>query len=268
MKRMLPGLMLLLVFLSARAQTPLTTATDFTVTTVEGTTFNLYNTLAQNKYVLIDFFYYGCVPCQQTAPKVDGAYQNFGCNSSNVFFIGINNGDNTATTIAFGNDFGAGYPAASGTDGGANAVVTAYGITAFPTVILIAPDHSIPEQDIWPIADAAYLNTLIAGHGGVAATCTSGINTREMPGENGMNFLNPNPATDQTTVNFFTKQTTTVTFEVRNLTGQLLYTSTKLSAAGDHQEIIPCNDLANGFYLIRMLTDNTVADQKKLTIAR
>ncbi len=57
MKKILTLLVLIWFFVPAKAQTPLTTAVDFTVTDADGNTFNLFNTLNSNKYVLIDFFY-------------------------------------------------------------------------------------------------------------------------------------------------------------------------------------------------------------------
>jgi len=42
---------------TSSAQCPLTEAVDFTVTDIEGHTWNLFTELDQGKYVLIDFFY-------------------------------------------------------------------------------------------------------------------------------------------------------------------------------------------------------------------
>ena len=39
------------------AQTPLTVAVDFTATDTDGNTWNLFEELAEGKYVLIDFFF-------------------------------------------------------------------------------------------------------------------------------------------------------------------------------------------------------------------
>jgi len=57
MKKLLPIILLIWILVPSKAQTPLTTAVDFTVTDAEGQTFNLFNALNSNKYVLIDFWY-------------------------------------------------------------------------------------------------------------------------------------------------------------------------------------------------------------------
>jgi hypothetical protein len=57
MKKILAILFFIWFYIPVKAQTPLFTAVDFTVTDLENNTFNLFNTLNSNKYVLIDFFY-------------------------------------------------------------------------------------------------------------------------------------------------------------------------------------------------------------------
>lgn len=248
----------------SKAQCPLTTAVDFTVTTVEGTSFNLFNKLAENKYVVIDFFYYGCVPCQQTAPKVNGAYEAFGCNTSNIYFIGIDNGDNTAQTIAFGNNFGAHYPAASGTDGGADAVVSAYGITAFPTVIMIAPDHSIIEQDIWPIADAAALTTVVQGHGGTLKACPATSVVEMVSNELS---VYPNPASDMLTVNLpaDTKYNNELQVVIYDVLGNLI--SVKKVNDGDLKVNFDVANVESGLYIVQLENSNGQLSQARINIA-
>jgi thiol-disulfide isomerase/thioredoxin len=265
-------LLLLFVFsltVSLRAQTPLTTAVDFTVTTVEGPTFNLFNKLAENKYVVIDFFYYACGPCQLTAPKANGAYEYFGCNTSNVYFIGIDYGDNTAQTIAFGTDFGAHYPAASGTEGGGDAVNTTYGITAYPTVIMIAPNHSIIEQDIWPIADAAYLYNLIQTNGGVAKSCPSS-DVEENTDIQDINLLiMPNPTTGQANIYFGTK--TGISYDIRifDILGQEVYNHNISSANGGYvSHNVEAGSLATGTYVVKIFEDNNSVAVQKLSVIK
>ncbi len=63
----------------------------------------------------------------------------------------MNTGENDATCIAFDTQHGLTFPTVSGSEGGGTAVNNAYNPTAYPTIILIAPDHTIVEQDIWPI---------------------------------------------------------------------------------------------------------------------
>ncbi|HEY0031414.1 MAG TPA: redoxin domain-containing protein, partial [Bacteroidia bacterium] len=132
----------------SKAQTTLTTAVDFTVTDTDGNTHNLFNILNSGKYVCMDFFFTTCGPCQTTCPFYKETFTNYGCNTQDVFFISIDNGDTDAEVDAYEAAYlggSAGFPAVSGVNGGGNAVVSTYGISAFPTYILIAPSHAIIE---------------------------------------------------------------------------------------------------------------------------
>lgn len=137
------------------AQTTLTQAVDFTVTDIEGNTIHLFNLLDnEGKYVLIDFFFTTCGPCQDAVPKISEAYAYFGCGEYDVEFIAMDYGDTNEECEEFDEQYGVVYPTVSGIEGGGSQVCEDYGINSYPTVILIAPDHSIVEQQIWPIPNA------------------------------------------------------------------------------------------------------------------
>jgi thiol-disulfide isomerase/thioredoxin len=182
------------------AQTSLTTAPNFTVTDTHGNTHDLYSILATGKYVCVDFFFVTCPPCQQTVPYYKQAYTNYGCNTQDVFFISIDNGDNNAQVDAYETTYlggPGGYPAVSGTEGGGDAVCGAYGIGAYPTYILIAPDKSIVEQDMWPISSAADFDAFLSTHSLTHKACMVGIDENNF---SAAISAYPNPATDRLTV--------------------------------------------------------------------
>ena len=178
------------------AQTTLTQAVDFTVTDVNGDTWNLFDILNGGQHVCIDFFFTTCPPCIATSPYFKQTYTNFGCNNEDIFFIAVDVGDTDAEVLAYENSVlgGApGYPSVSGLNGGGDAVVNDYGVGAFPTYILIAPNKTIVEQDMWPIASASTFTTFFGGHALSPIPCsTVGINEAE---ETALNVY-PNPAKD------------------------------------------------------------------------
>ena len=153
MKKLYTTLLLSFTIVSLNAQTSLTTADDFTVTDVHGETHNLFSILDEGKHVIVDFFYTTCGPCQASVPTMNQAYTDYGCNTGEIFFLSIDNGDTDAQVLQYENQFGGLFPSVSGIDGGGNLVVSNYGIGAYPTVILIAPDRSILEQDIFPVSN-------------------------------------------------------------------------------------------------------------------
>jgi len=81
---------------------------------------------------------------------MQAAYEEFGCNDGNVFFMGIDKGNTNQDVIYFDSTYGIQYPGISGQDGGGNEVHLLYEIQATPTVVVIQPDKAIAVKQIWP----------------------------------------------------------------------------------------------------------------------
>jgi thiol-disulfide isomerase/thioredoxin len=153
MKKFLLTIITALIIFFTQAQTNLTTAADFTVTDIHGNIHNLFNYLDNGKHVILDFFFTTCSACIASVPTLNQAYTDYGCNTGQVVFISIDNGDSDTEVLQYENSYAGLLPSVSGNDGGGNAVVLAYGIGAYPTVVLIAPDRTILEQDIYPVSN-------------------------------------------------------------------------------------------------------------------
>lgn len=160
MKKLFTLVFAMLLSVNVFAQCPYTTAFDFQATDCHGTQVNLFEILDGGQYVLIDFFFTTCGPCQQATPKIVESYYAFGCNMHDVYYMEISVSDGNAACQNWVNNYGVEYPTI-GTDGGGATICSTYGIQQYPTVILIAPDHSIVIQDLWPIGSAqAVINAL------------------------------------------------------------------------------------------------------------
>jgi len=174
MKSLLLGIFAFMGFAS-NAQTTLTTAVDFTAKDIDGNTFNLFSKLDENKYVVIDFLFTNCGPCQNTGPKLFEAFVNYGSNSpaAQIYFVSINRDDNNAVMQSWESTYmnpTGPYPLGiSGTEGsssgGPQSFSSLYGISAYPTMILIAPNREIVEQDMWPINTWSDFSTYFQSHG-------------------------------------------------------------------------------------------------------
>lgn len=265
MKQIFTFILAVALFGLVRAQTPLTTASDFTATDVHGTSHTLFSYLNSGKYVLIDFFYTTCGPCQVAAPQANDSYENFGCNTSGVIFLGIDYGDSDAEVIAFDNTYGAHYPCISG-DAGGTAICGTYGITAYPTFILIAPDKNIVEQDIWPFS-TSICNTTIAGYGVGTASCPTGIFDYS---QNIITGLYPNPASDQTMFTFMAEQNALYKVTVFSMSGQpvLEQQMNEINSQGEYSYSIPVGELAAGSYYIVLSSDNRPCGRVPLMVVR
>ncbi len=240
--------------LSLSAQTSLTTAVDFTVTTTGSQSFDLFDKLAEGKYVLVDFFFVTCPACISTAPYYKASFENYGCNTGAVYFISVDVGDTDAEVNTFESTHfsGANIPAVSGLEGGGDAVVSTYGIGAFPTYILIAPNGDIVEQDMWPISSAADFTNYLTTQNGIAqqACAASGINELE----NIHISLYPNPVVN--TVNIASLQEINITeISIVNMVGQTVLTKNISSTDVLSFDV---SDLSSGMYVMNITTDKGV----------
>ena len=164
MKKVFTLILALALGFGLKAQCPLTQAVDFTATDVHGTEVHLFDILDGGQYVLIDFFFTTCGPCQQATPKIVESYYAMGCNMHDVFYMEIATGDSEAACLNWVNTYGVEYPTISGEAGGTQ-ICNQYQIPAYPTVILIAPDRSIVIQDLWPINNAQTVIAALEQHG-------------------------------------------------------------------------------------------------------
>lgn len=248
----------LMSFSVSKAQTTLTTAVDFTVTDIHGNTHNLFNILNAGKYVCIDFFFTTCPPCQATCPYFKQTFTNYGCNTQDVFFISIDNGDSNAEVAAYETTYlggSPGFPSVSGDDGGGNAVVSTYGISAFPTYILIAPDHSIIEQDMWPISSAASFDAYFSSNGLSYKACLSGITEENLA--NSISVF-PNPAVDNLIIETSNQEKVTAV-KVYDVLGKMLINNT----VNDTERLeLNVSELEKGIYYMEITTASGVAVKK------
>ena len=164
MKKIITLIIALAIGFGLKAQCPLTQAVDFTSTDCHGTEVHLFDILDSGQAVLVDFFFANCGPCQQATPKVVESYYAMGCNMYDVFYMEISDRDSDAVCQNWCQNYGVEYPTIGGPAGGGS-ICNTYQIGAFPTVILIMPNHQIVIQDLWPINNAQTIITQLEAHG-------------------------------------------------------------------------------------------------------
>ncbi len=256
MKKTILSLVVGFFVFSAMAQTTLNTAEDFTVTDTKGVTHNLFTYLNAGKFVCIDFFYKDCPPCAATAPYYQTTFEHYGCNQGNVIFIAVSSQDNDATLIAYADSKGYTYPMVNSSAGGGLAVHNLYNVTATPTYILIKPDKSIVEKDIYPVPNAQTFITKITGYGGIAQACVSSVN--ENTKANIVSY--PNPAENSFFVNAPNYQK--LQFEMMDVLGKIVYKQ-EINAQGGLFEL-NISSLHQGIYLIRCISNSEIIETLKV----
>lgn len=73
--------------------------------------------------------------------------------------------------LQFHNNYNLGFPAISGIEGGGNSILSSYGVGSFPTYILIAPNHQIVEQGMWPISSTESFINYFENNGLTQSPC-------------------------------------------------------------------------------------------------
>ena len=148
MKKFLSLILLVILGFNVKAQTSLTEAVDFTGTDCYGEeVINLFEILDRGQHVLMDFYFYSCPPCQTAVTRAVEAYEAFGCNKHDVFFMEVTHVDNDEICQWWAEKYGVQYPTI-GREGGGDVIQQLYGTKAYPTFVLIAPDRKILLQDL------------------------------------------------------------------------------------------------------------------------
>ncbi len=252
---------IIIVFLTfyLNAQTPLTTAVDFTATDVHGTQHNLFSYLDAGKYVFIDFFFTTCGTCQSMAPQGNASCIYFGCNQGDVIFLGIDNGDSDAEVISFDSQYGIDYPTISGDKGGTT-ICNNYGITAYPTYILIAPNRNIVVQDLWPFS-TAICNSKLESYGIQSMACPTSINNLMAK----TIAIYPIPAQSELFIDIQNSKLTNPILSIYDITGQIIYLENLKTNNAVHT--INTSLIYNGSYILQIVDNSEVIFRKLISIA-
>jgi thiol-disulfide isomerase/thioredoxin len=226
---------------------------DFTVTDVEGIEHNLYAYLSEGKYVYLDFFFDTCGPCQATTPIFNEFYDKYGCNVGDVVAISINNGsDSDAEVIAFENNFGGPFnhaPAVSA-DGGAGAVDDDFGISAYPTYCLIAPNTTLIESDIWPLSSVGDFEvTFPTGFDPPALSCSLGV----ADAINADNFILYPTVSSGKAINIVLNEQVDTVIYVYDVAGRKVFYNNY-----SEKDIQFSLNVASGFYFVNIGFNNSV----------
>lgn len=249
------------MLVNVHSQTPLTEAENFHVKTIYGEPIWLFPILDDdNKIVVIDFFSTTCGPCQDYADDFQACYENFGYNEGNVYFMGINWGNDNQGVYEFDSIFGLTFPSASGTQGGGNIVYQNYEILSYPTVIVITPDHNIVEQYVWYPDEETITNAVIAAGGILVGTDESYKLSDEVN-------VFPNPISDNGTIEFYFDYETIAYHEIIDMLGNVVQRSTSTSyKKGKNRIVFSVNDINSGIYIIRVIADNSVFSKSMISV--
>lgn len=153
MKRIVTFVFALLLSFNIKAQTSLTEAVNFNSVALNGEQIDLFEILDNGQYALIEFFYSGTSGALTYVYKMTESYEYFGCNQHDVYYMQISRYDDENEARDWCNEYEIKFPTIhteSEGDSG-DEICQMYGIPSYPTLVLIAPNHEIVLQDIWPV---------------------------------------------------------------------------------------------------------------------
>ena len=244
------------------------TVADFTVTDIHGQTHNLYDYTSQGKYVMLDFFFVACGPCQATVPNFTDLYNKYGCNEGDLVCICINTGeDNDAAVQSYETTYAGTNPApAVSGDGGSSPVNTAFNPAAYPTYCLIGSDNKLANADIWPASSVADLEAgFPAGFSPTVMSCATNINEVEAISDI---KVFPSPATENATLDFYLQNDQELTVQIVNLVGEVVKEVSNTNfKAGANRLNLELNDVAAGNYMVQLL-NQSVNKNLKLQVVK
>lgn len=250
------------------------TVSDFTVTDVHGQTHNLSQIAGSGKWILIDFFFTTCPPCQQTVPYFSELHEKYGCNEGDLYCISVDSGDSDADVLGFENSYSTqgGFspaPAVSGTEGGGNAVIADFGPAAYPTYCLIDPNMIMQNGDIWPISDVSSFETAFsnAGFSPQVMSCGSlAVEEAELALNEAVLF--PNPSTTSTTLSVSLESAVNIEVVVFDMLGSQVSVASYEANAGTNQFNIATDALAAGQYLVSVSIGDQAKRQLNLSVVK
>ena len=115
-------------------------APAFEVKTLDGKAYSA--AALKGKVALLDFWATWCGPCRQSMPVLEKLSAEF---KDRLVILGVNTGEETDTVAAFLKKTPFAYPAVLSGESG---ILSAYGIKAYPTFVLIGADGTVAGQEV------------------------------------------------------------------------------------------------------------------------
>lgn len=152
-------------------------------------------------------------------------------------------------------------PSASGVEGGGTAVNSTYGVLAYPTICVIAPNKTFVTKDLWPISSVSTINSELEAAGASQNDCSTGISDNICNASIVSVF--PNPSTGNTFVKVDIQENTEILVEVFNVVGgKVLSNNYGVLSNGSHTLELNTTGLSSGIYAINIKAGDAVFTRK------
>lgn len=147
-------------------------ASDFKLKDIFGNIINTENIRNENKYIFIDFFMNSCGGCQYMVPFVDSTFKYYGCNCSNIYFVGISIAawNDDFSIFNFRQTYNVDIPLISGVSGGSS-IAEIYEISYVPYFALIKPDGTFAFKKSFYVSSTQQLIDTLSQYNLIPSKC-------------------------------------------------------------------------------------------------
>lgn len=227
----------LMLGFNVKSQTSLTEAVDFHSIDDYGREVHLFDILDGGQFVFMYFFFTDAESTPIFDPCIAEAYHHFGDNQNEVYFVGIAPSDDSLSIDGWREEYGVDFPVIHWFTEGTTAqdICEDYGVNIFSTAVLIAPNHEIIINNIWPIMSGQDLIDELE-------TAMATIGVVELNNNNYDVF--PNPASTYVKINSDIKDDTEV--KIYDMRGHCV----KNTCIHNNKTYIDLNDINRGVYFI------------------
>lgn len=276
MKKLLLSLMAAITtgIVTGQVAAPTVTIPNFNVTSTTGQTYSLYTELAKGKNIIVDMFYVTCSYCIQHAPTIEQIYQAKGAGTGNVEIWGLDDRTNesNAQVNSYKTAHGITNPCFANSGGSYNAngdIVIAFGLGgvtySLPSYVVICGKGPYERKAYWHVNYPPTL-TGFDQYLTKCATTSTGVDNI-VHDETQARFVSiyPNPSNNASKIDFFLAERGNVEMVMFNLLGeQVGVLANQTFDSGTHTIDFSQSNLPSGNYMIKMITENGIADVAKV----
>ncbi len=253
-----------LLSLQLAGQATIANAIDFKVVDTKGNEHHLFDYLKEGKYVLLDFSFPNCSTCKLGVASMNKAYKQYGCNEGDIIFIGLTRGTSDALIQKAAQKLDIQYPMVN--TGKTNQIADLYGVTAFPTVLLIAPNKTFVDSDIYPVNEAN-LTQAIRQQAEIKnnfSACAPSTNHHTVPNNIQLSIY-PNPMIIGTTFSIEISRAQPVQINILNILGQKVATPVNEYFQKSTERYFEFKTLKPGLYLVQLIVDGSVISTQRFS---
>lgn len=260
-------LLLILAFNFSNAQSSVpngATCPDFSISDINGNSHTLSAYCQAGKYVIIEFFTYWCVHCKEPALNLHNFYNKYGCNQGDVIVLGIESDpSSTMNQLLYFKEL-AGIPSNSfptilGSNGGYT-IRNQYGVSGFPTFVLIGPDQKMINNgiNIWSNPELEYIHAYEGAFpsGAISEMSCAPVSIEQHASQSNLNVY-PNPVMNELNVSFPSiREIQIIDVSGKTISSNYFQNEDKIN--------LSVSELQNGIYTMKVITEGGVASMKFL----